>query len=172
MESYLKGRVRNLNLSPKRCHLPVFEAVMNSLQAIDDRIASGWDGSFGRINIVVTREEPSELFDAGNVPMIQDVLIADNGVGFDDEHFTAFRRLDDDFRIAKGGKGIGRLSWLSAFECVLATSVYEQKSGVFRKRSFEYTIEADGIRNELDIESEGQEEVGTSVQLCKLQKRF
>ncbi|MCW5764143.1 MAG: ATP-binding protein, partial [Phycisphaeraceae bacterium] len=124
MESYLRGRVRNLNLSPKRCNLPVFEAVMNSLQAIEDRTSSGWKPSDARIRIAVVRDESQgTLFDGGSVPTIKDVVIEDNGVGFDDEHFAAFCRLDDDFRAAKGGKGIGRLSWLSAFQRVSVSSV-------------------------------------------------
>ena len=173
MDSYLKGRVRNFNLSPKRCHLPVFEAVMNSLQAIDDRAAGGWDASLGQIRIVVVRDEKQgTLFDSGIVPLVRDVLVQDNGIGFDDEHLAAFRRLDDDFRIAKGGKGIGRLSWLSAFRGVHVTSVYSQAAKRLRKRTFEYAIEADGIRNESDEQADEGDSIGTKVCLSQLQQRF
>ncbi len=173
MESYLRGRVRNLNLSPKRCNLPVFEAVMNSLQAIEDRTSSGWKPSDARIRIAVVRDESQgTLFDGGSVPTIKDVVIEDNGVGFDDEHFAAFCRLDDDFRAAKGGKGIGRLSWLSAFQRVSVSSVFENGEGARCRRTFEYAVEADGTRDEKLGPAGENDVVGTVVTLSSLQKKF
>lgn len=173
MDSYLKGRVRNLNLSPKRCHLPIFEAVMNSLQSIDDRALSGWDASQGLIRIVVVRDKAQgALFDTGHVPLVQDVHIEDNGIGFDDVHLAAFSRLDDDFRIATGGKGIGRLSWLSAFEEVHVSSVYRNSNGVLRRREFDYAIEADGVRGLGESEPGESRETGTTIHLRGLRKKF
>lgn len=173
MDSYLRGRIRNLNLSPKRCNLPVFEAVMNSLQAIEDRAASGWDATAGRIRVVVVRDESQgTLFDGGAVPAVTDVTIEDNGIGFDDKHFAAFCRLDDDFRAAKGGKGIGRLSWLSAFKRVTVSSVFEIATDSRVKRAFEYAVEADGTRNEATEPTSKDVEVGTIVTLNGLHKAF
>lgn len=166
MDSNLRGRVRNFNLTPKRCHLPVFEAVMNAIQAIEDRVRGGWDASAGRVRIVIKRDErQGVIFDSGLIPQIRDVLIQDNGIGFDDEHFAAFSRLDDEFRLATGGKGIGRLSWLAAFQDVSVTSIFLDGSNKISKRSFEYAIDADGIRRELVETSQVSNEYRTTVTL-------
>ncbi len=172
MESYLKGRVRNLNLSAKRCLLPVFEAVMNSLQAIDDRSKNGWKIEDGRIQINVIRTNDKTLFDAGTLPPVRGVTVKDNGIGFDDVHFAAFGRLDDDFRIEQGGKGIGRLSWLSAFDQVEIESGYRTGSGLMRRRRFEYAIETDGVCNETDAKVDSSEESGTVITLSGLRSIF
>ena len=146
---------------------------MNSLQAIEDRAKNGWDSKKGQIQITIVRDNrQSELCDSGIVPVVREVWIEDNGIGFDDEHFAAFRRLDDDFRLSKGGKGIGRLSWLSAFRRVRVESTYRDLNNKMRKRTFEYAIEADGIKNEKDNVNESNAESGAFVSLILLQKDF
>lgn len=145
---------------------------MNSMQSIEDRIAGGWDIP-GRIRITVTRPKREKtLFDSDAIPPVIQVQIDDNGIGFDESHFSAFQRLDDDFRAAKGGKGIGRLSWLSGFKKVQITSIHRDATERLHKRSFDYAIEADGIQNEVNRECEDTAETGATICLMHLHKEF
>lgn len=173
METYLKGRVRNFSLKPKRCLLPVFEAVMNSIQAIEDRASANPKAPPGRIEVtIIRRQTQKELLQSGNLPHVVDVQVKDNGVGFDDQHLTAFSRLDDDFRIAKGGKGVGRVSWLAAFERVSVESVYQADDGKRMRRSFEYSITADGVKNAVSQPADPRVELGTTISLQSLKFDF
>jgi hypothetical protein len=149
METYLRGRVRNYNLKPKNCLLPLYEAVMNAIQAVEDRTKSdSADPSTGEIRITFSRAATGgELFEGATLPAVVGVEVADNGTGFDDRHLSAFRRLDDDFRLSAGGKGVGRVSWLPAFDHVEVESRYLTSDGHLRARCFGYSIDADGIRD-------------------------
>ena len=90
METNLRGRVRNSDLKPRHCLVPLYEAVMNSLQAIEDRAAlSGKNVALGVIQISISRREaPKELFQSGNLPAVLGVEVSDNGIGFDDRHLA------------------------------------------------------------------------------------
>ena len=105
----LQGRLRNTDLPVSRCLYPLFEAVVNSIYAIDDRVDS--DNSFalseGRIRVSLDRAADSDLF--GGKAEIISITIEDNGIGFNDENYDSFCELDSMYRASKGCKGIGRL---------------------------------------------------------------
>jgi anti-sigma regulatory factor (Ser/Thr protein kinase) len=93
---------------------PLFEAVSNSIHAIDDRFGVKANES-GEIKISITGlRKPEKL----------EITVADNGIGLDSQRFEAFCTTDTSFKIARGGKGIGRLLWLDAFEKVSVNSIY------------------------------------------------
>ena len=174
METYLAGRVRNFNLRPKNCLVPVFEAVMNSMQAIEDRMSFGKLGhGHGTIQVSVLRKEHQpELFDKGYIPEVVGIRITDNGIGFDEPHFQAFCRLDDDFRLKTGGKGVGRISWLSAFRNASIESIYAmgEPAKTFR-RTFSYSVEKDGV-GQVESNSLPDGEPGTDIKLTQLLPEF
>ena len=114
LHTNLKGRKRNTKLYPKDALLPLFEAVVNSIEAIEEAKIPMYQGSV-RIDIVRHGTEPLPL-DA-DIPekAIWGFKVTDNGVGFNDDNFTSFETLDTEYKLSKGCRGVGRLLWLKAF---------------------------------------------------------
>ena len=70
--------------------------------------------------------------------------ITDTGVGFTDTNYESFETSDSMYKASQGGKGIGRLLWLKAFDGAEVSSTYQEKDK-WRKRTFRFTI--DGIKD-------------------------
>src|SRR5690606_17329102 len=92
------------------------------------------------------------------------VEIADNGIGLDAERYEAFQTIDTDFKRTRGGKGVGRLFWLDAFERVRVESIFVEE-GIQKRRCFAFIL-----RNEEQIVEEdlpngyvNRQSVGTTV---------
>lgn len=107
---------------------PLFEAVSNAFYAIEDRFDPNASDTGraevtakGRVDIVV-----EQLGKSGKVT----IAVSDNGIGLDDRRYEAFATIDTDFKRAKGGKGVGRLFWLDAFETIEVESHYVTSDGM------------------------------------------
>jgi len=142
MKTDVVGRVRNTSVAASRPLLPLYEAVVNSIQAIQD---AGADP--GRITIEIIRDDHHLLREQD--PLFGDITgfdISDNGVGFDNANYGAFQTSDTTFKEQRGGKGVGRFLWLVAFERAEIVSDFApgKEDG---QRSFEFVAEGDGIRN-------------------------
>jgi hypothetical protein len=72
---------------------------------------------------------------AGVAGPVKDVLIRDNGVGFNQANFDSFRTPDSVYKLKRGGKGLGRLICLQVFERVEVKSTYRD-GGDWEKREF------------------------------------
>lgn len=102
----LAGRVRNTNLPKSHSLMPLLEAVVNGLQAIDARL--GDDIGQGRLRVKVERgaQEAFEFEPSGpgRAPLrpILGFSIEDNGVGFTPDNMSSFETLDTDFKAALG----------------------------------------------------------------------
>lgn len=77
LKTNLEGKVRNLPHFKSEALLPVFEAVVNSIQAIEER----GNLSGGEIEVRVVREAPGMLRDLDESG-ITGFIITDNGIGF------------------------------------------------------------------------------------------
>ena len=128
LETNLTGRLRNTSLPKSHSLLPLFEAVINSIQAIEDRFS---DQSEGRIVIQIERESVQlELGEGESRPgrdpigNISAFSIHDNGIGFTPENLRSFGKLDSDYKENRGGRGVGRLTWLKAFAHAEISSRY------------------------------------------------
>lgn len=156
LRTSLAGRVRNTSLPKSHSLLPVHEAVVNAIQAIDQRC--GDDITDGAVTVRIVRS-PQEVLetDAGPgrtaLPPIVGFEITDNGVGFNDENLRSFETLDSDHKSELGCRGVGRLLWLKAFARVEVTSQYVDSQGKTRSREFEFT-EADEVRVLVDRDTE------------------
>ena len=75
--------------------------------------------------------------------------VEDDGVGFTQENFTSFQTSDSTKKSGRGGKGVGRLMWLKAFDSAEIASVY-RKDGESRKRSFKFTLTRGGLEDLAD----------------------
>jgi uncharacterized coiled-coil protein SlyX len=121
--------------------LPVFEAVVNSIHAIEDaKIPKG------NIEIEIARSPQASLeMEGRSLPNIIGFKINDNGIGFDETNYESFKREYSTHKAARGGLGIGRFMWLKSFTNVKVTSIYKEK-GVYNKRSFWFNLNTpDGI---------------------------
>ena len=124
----LRGRVRNVSL-PSNGLMPLFEAVSNSIHAIEE---AGRAPDEGRIKIEIRRSAPRLLLDPDHREIPGDIegfTVTDNGIGFNEANFKSFRTLDSEHKVAKGGRGVGRLLWLKAFESVSVESVFKDEDG-------------------------------------------
>jgi len=161
MKIELEGRIRNTRLPFHKALHPLFEAVVNSIEAIEERGIS-----YGYINITIERDQHQESFeqlaDGVDKPVIG-FIIEDNGVGFDEKNFNAFETSDTTYKEDKGGKGVGRFLWLKAFDKVEVESIFRE-NGKYKERRFEFIIKGDGIENLVTRET-GQKKLTTTVKL-------
>ena len=128
-----------MRLAPTNTLYALYEAVVNSIHAILD----GPEPKLGTITIRVLRgpgqQRPINETSVGPVVGFQ---IEDNGVGFDDQNFTSFRRSDSTTKAKYGGKGVGRLNWLKVFQDVHITSVFTDGTS---KHERAFTFSTQGI---------------------------
>lgn len=135
MKINFKAIVEQHNLSPSIPLLPLFEAIINSIQSIEE---SGRND--GRIDIKVVRE--ISLYPNNTSAWETDVdsfEIIDNGVGFNDKNYESFDVYGSEYKFAKGCKGVGRITWLKAFSSVQIESTYLD-GDIYRDRNFEFSI--------------------------------
>lgn len=160
--SSLKGRLRNTDLPISKCLFPLFEAVVNSIYAIDDRIISEdlFQSEKGRIQVTLSRSANSDLY--GGKAELSAITIEDNGIGFDENNYESFCELDSMLRASRGCKGIGRLLWLKCFASVEIESYYKSNNASIKNRHFAFTPE--GITDLPELSTEGKS-IGTKVTL-------
>lgn len=140
MELDVRGRIRNLNLPASKPLHPLFEAIVNSIQAIEEASVKR-----GRIDIEVIRDAATFLGDdSKRMGAITGFTVSDNGVGFNDDNFRQFNKGDTQHKVDKGGKGIGRFLWLKAFDEVLIKSTY-QAGKTYLRREFHFRADNDPI---------------------------
>lgn len=96
MRTNVIGRVRNTQLPKSHGLLPLFEAIINSIDAIEE---AKLQRNEGYINIYLLRL-PSFL-DAQDVEPdqrvkgpITDIKVVDNGIGFTESNYQAFNEAD------------------------------------------------------------------------------
>src|SRR5262245_57240622 len=114
MQINLEGRVRNLSLARRQGLRPVFEAIANSIDAIEEENVDG----NGTVEIKVLRDFSQAALIEGDTGFhpIHGFEITDTGEGFTAKNWKAFQESDTIVKAAKGGKGIGRLLYLKVFD--------------------------------------------------------
>ncbi len=166
MRTDVEGRVRNTTLAVSRPLLPLYEAIVNSVQAIEDAHEKN-----GRVRIVIVRDDKHLLSkqDASAGDIIGFDVI-DNGIGFTDENFEAFDTADTTYKAKRGGKGVGRFLWLVAFEKVAVESHFRDGRKMMRRR-FEFVAEGDGVRKETRADST-EKRPQTTVRLRGFRRKY
>lgn len=143
----IKRAVENIR-STTTVFTPIVESVVNAVQAIE--AASQADGT---VKLRVRRSTQTDLDPDGEGSRILDVVVSDNGIGFNKANRDSFDTLYSEQKIELGGKGFGRLICLRYFEDVRIDSSY--LDGTMRRRQFEL-----GKLNELIV----NEHVGDSAE--------
>ena len=143
MNTFLAGRLRNTPLPRTHGLMPLFEAVVNSIQAV---AAANPSVSAGEIVVEIERSPQQALQLEGSgrrgAPPQEAIIgfrVRDNGCGFDDANLQSFETLDSDYKATDGCRGVGRLLWLKAFDSVEVSSDFAHPDGKLRRRSFTFT---------------------------------
>ena len=104
----IKGQLNNIHLAEAKALWPLFEAVVNSIQAIED----SENKTCGKIEIYAHREETSEIrFDEDpkkkeeTLEKFESFTITDNGVGFNTQNYESFQTAYSTHKFTKGCKG-------------------------------------------------------------------
>ncbi|HEX8327273.1 MAG TPA: hypothetical protein VF629_07015 [Hymenobacter sp.] len=165
MNADVVGKVHNTRLPLKDGIMALFEAISNSIQSIEDAKIKD-----GKILIELIRRK--SLFDGqeDSVLPIDSIKVTDNGVGFIEENLSSFLSSDSTYKLTRGGKGIGRFTWLKVFDHVAIESVFMQ-GNLSLKKYFEFVNHKDAIVNEKDG-SAGAAPRGTIVSLMHLKEGY
>ena len=144
MDLDLKGRVNNTSLPYSRCFLPMMEAIVNALHAIEEAGEKS-----GRVDVFIERDTSQRGLPGEEDAVVQPIAgfrIQDNGIGFTDANCKSFNTSDTTYKEGIGGKGVGRLMWLKAFEKAEIDSVFEVDGRLVRRR-FDFSLAENGMGN-------------------------
>lgn len=170
MSHYLKtdlvGKINNLKSFKSEALHPLFEAISNSIHAIEER------GNLSEGEIIVRvkiQQQPLPGIDIDEEHKeIIGFEIEDNGVGFDEKNYDSFLTAETTYKLDKGGKGVGRFYWLKAFDKVEIESVYcDGNDKKFRK--FEFNLK--DVIQEKEHTSTQKEQI-TIVKLIGFKKEY
>ncbi len=145
--------------------LPLYEAVVNSIQSINQANITN-----GNIYIEIEREDSLSLIERENWETdIENIVIHDNGIGFTEDNFKSFNTYASDFKKMLGCKGVGRMIWLKAFDSVKVESTYCEDGNWFH-RTFTFD-RVNAVSNELRARIEGDAYNSTIITLQSLRSK-
>jgi hypothetical protein len=100
MQVDIVGRIRNLQLPVTQPLIPLFECLVNSIEAIEDGEVVN-----GRIDVYFERDTRQDVVSGTDelaLAPIRDITIVDNGTGFNDVNVRAFFLSDSTRKAAAG----------------------------------------------------------------------
>jgi hypothetical protein len=165
----IAGKVRNTKLPKRKALWPLFEAISNSIHAIEEK----GNLKSGQIIIDIVRNGKKEIYENLKIVDIYPVnsfLIHDNGLGFNDNNLNSFLTAESDYKIEKGAKGVGRFVALKAFNHVNYNSSF-QSNGSYSTRSFTFKQVGNGIFN-FKEESNSENKSWTKVELNNYREEY
>lgn len=168
MESDVVGRLKNTKLPLSKPLLPLFEAVVNSIHAIEDAGVQN-----GQITITVQRGGQQALpleTDSGSYVPVIGFIVQDNGIGFTEQNYREFSRADTTWKAPRGGRGIGRLLWLKAFSRVRIDSIFSENSKTLHRQFF-FVRSPEGVEN-LQLEPANGQIPRTTVELLNFEEPY
>ena len=170
--SELEGVVALIRDFKSKPLMPLFEALVNSIQAIEDRFQGKYDE--GKIRVIIKRAAQQELDFKDGTRRESKILgfqVLDNGIGFNDENLASFKLMASKQKAARGGKGIGRFTWLKAFDDVRISSIYEDVNGKKKRREIEFSLQH-GIKESTPVDVEAETPIQTIVSLNKFKPAY
>lgn len=172
MGTNLKGRLRNTTLPKNKATFSLFEAVVNSIHSIDERLSKDDSFSMDDAKIIVTlnRETMANLENNRSLENICGFTIEDNGIGFNADNYRSFKTLDSEYKSKYGCRGVGRLTWLKVFSKASIFSRYNEDSHL-KERYFEFTPQL-GISNIQETTGEIQSPIITTIILSGVNPEY
>lgn len=175
MRMDLRGRLRNTKVAAQDAFLPLFEAIVNSIHATEERFGLDEATTKGRIEVHVHRVQQFPVPGlAGRPPVepIKSFTVVDNGIGFTDANLRSFETADSTAKLEKGGKGIGRLTWLVVFQSAEIESTFVDTHGQTRRRAFTFRPTDTGITDFSESDVAGDEERETHIRLVDVRESY
>ena len=147
--------------------MPVFEAIINSIQACNSNENCN-------IDLIINRNllQKSLSEEVNFSPEIKGFIIKDDGCGFNSENFISFDKSDSTSKINIGGKGIGRFLWLKAFEYVSIDSIFIENNEKKKIKFIFSTKVDDGMSDKTINPVVESSPVITEVRLINIQKKY
>lgn len=102
---------------------------------------------------------------------IANIIITDNGIGFNALNFQSFNELDSDYKAERNCRGIGRLMWLKAFKEVEIESYFLSDDSTLCTRKIKFDVEA-GVKEVQEPLVWKNETSGTKLKLCIFEKKI
>ena len=95
----IKGQLNNMRLSESKSLWPLFEAIVNAIQAIEDSD----NADKGEISIYAKRENiiQENMFSKEQLGKFESFIISDNGVGMNNENYKSFNTAYSTLKIKK-----------------------------------------------------------------------
>lgn len=112
---------------------------------------------------IIVNVHREKRLDFDSDPPISGFTITDNGVGFHDENMDSFNTAFSTYKIDRGGKGLGRLSWLKAFDGASIESRFDAGSEGTLERRISFTTGYDP--DSVTTTPVSRKSIGTSVTL-------
>jgi hypothetical protein len=168
MDFDLTGYLETEPLAPSRALVPLFEAVVNAIDAVECRT-----GTERCVTIQVERDRRQADLTEGELRGSRPIVgfrVEDNGVGFTAANYESFNISFSRYKKARGGKGVGRFSWLHAFDETIVTSVYQEDSRWHRRR-FIFSTAHGGVGDHSILDTEPARQ-STTVHLKGLKKLY
>ncbi len=139
---------------------PLFEAIENAFNSIEERVLVEPSFQEGRIEIRVQRVKQGTFDEIPRTALapseISGFSVIDNGIGFRPANWTAYQEVYTSYKKAKGGKGVGRLSYLQAFDHADVKSIYSHEGKCYCRR-FKIVRTQGGTSGETNNEIEAQD---------------
>lgn len=170
VETDVEGRINNIQVPVSKPLIPLFEAITNSLDAIEEAKEPE-----GRIEIEIIRDENTLFADTTSssdkqLAEVIGFIIRDNGIGFDERNYHEFNVSDTTVKAKQGGKGVGRFTWLVTFDKVEIESIYVE-DGQNNQRKFLFCPRGSGIENHSCQDATGGHR-GTIVYLTGYKEKY
>lgn len=156
----IKGQLNNMRLSESKALWPLFEAVVNAIQAIEDSPNS----KNGKITIFAQREmtEQENMSPQETLERFESFSITDNGIGMNAVNYKSFNTAYSTLKLRKGCKGIGRFLWLKAFNSVKIESNFCENDRFYLRK---FTFSEDGVSPEDNLVTSDVPETKTQIVL-------
>src|ERR1017187_6418313 len=169
MKIDIQGKVNEKRLAYNNTLLPLFEAIVNSIHAIEELDLK----TQGIITITIVRIGQESINFNGEkiVQPVNDFIIEDNGVGFNEANYESFNLAHSTYKSKRGAKGIGRFIWLRAFKKAEINSVFKDEN-TWYKRSFKFEPTKDGIEEHIFEPMQDGSNRKTIVALKELKPEF
>lgn len=147
MLANIKGLVDRLELSQAKAMMPLFEAISNAIDAIEEH-KNGFLGHAINIRLVESADLASQ---AGDQSLSIDGFdVSDDGTGFNDNNLNSFKEAHTLTKVKVGGKGVGRFTYLKVFYSVNIRSVFQKDDSRYL-RKFNFSI-ADELKGADEVE--------------------
>lgn len=166
MQANIKGLVDRLELSQAKAMMPLYEAISNAVDAIEE-CQDGFTRHAIRIRLI---ESDDLAHQGGDGTLVVDGFdVIDDGVGFNDKNLASFKEAHTLSKVKLGGRGVGRFTFLKVFTSVHIRSVFKRE-GQALLREFDFSIE-DELKG-ADVTTEVKEASGTMTSLRGMNERF